>query len=97
MPRTLSRTEKLDLLLLALTPLVALIVVVLFVLIVALSRYVSLGSILAALAAIPAAYLLGYPQAAELYVALAALILLKHAGNIRRLIAGNENKLSFSK
>ena len=83
--------------LLALTPVVALVVVALFVLIVLLTRYVSLGSILAALAAIPAAYLLGYPQAAELYVALAALILLKHAGNIRRLIAGNENKLSFNK
>jgi glycerol-3-phosphate acyltransferase PlsY len=83
--------------LLALTPLVALLVVALFVLIVLLTRYVSLGSILAALAAVPAAYFLGHVQAAELYVALAALILIKHAGNIRRLITGSENKLSFGK
>jgi glycerol-3-phosphate acyltransferase PlsY len=81
----------------ALTPLVAVLAVAAFVLIVLLTRYVSLGSILGTLAAIPLAYILGYPQAAELYVALAALILLKHAGNIRRLIAGNENRLSFGK
>ena len=36
-------------------------------------------------AAAPGAYLMGYAQAAELYLLLALIIVLKHAGNIRRL------------
>jgi acyl phosphate:glycerol-3-phosphate acyltransferase len=80
----------------ALTPLVALIVVALFVVIVLLTRYVSLASILAAVAAAPVAFWLGHFQAGELYLALALLILLKHAGNIRRLLTGQEAKLGAS-
>jgi glycerol-3-phosphate acyltransferase PlsY len=80
----------------ALTPLVALIVVALFVVIVLLTRYVSLASILGALAAGPAAFWLGHFQAGELYLALALLIVLKHAGNIRRLLTGQEAKFGAS-
>ena len=76
-----------------LTPLAALIAVVLFIAITALTRYVSLGSILAAASTCVVAYLLGHVQAAELYLALAALITAKHAGNIRRLLTGTEAKL----
>jgi acyl phosphate:glycerol-3-phosphate acyltransferase len=70
-----------------------LIAVALFVAITALSRYVSLGSMLGALAACALAYVLGHVQAAELYLVLTLLIVAKHAGNIRRLVAGTENKL----
>jgi acyl phosphate:glycerol-3-phosphate acyltransferase len=77
----------------ALTPLVALIVLALFVVITWLTRYVSLASVLAALAAGPVAFWLGAFQPGQLYLALALLILLKHAGNIRRLLTGREAKL----
>lgn len=80
---------------LAMTPAAFLIVIVVFALVVALTRYVSLGSIVAALAAIPLAWVLGSVQPAQLYVVIALVILLKHTGNIRRLLRGNENKLSL--
>ena len=78
---------------LVLTPLVALLAVLLFVAITAVSRYVSLGSMLGAVAACVLAYAFGHVQAAELYIALTLLIVAKHAGNIRRLFAGTESKL----
>jgi glycerol-3-phosphate acyltransferase PlsY len=80
---------------LALTPPAFLVVLALFALVVALTRYVSLGSILAALALVPVAWALGSVQAAQLYVLIALVILLKHTGNIRRLLRGDENKLSL--
>jgi glycerol-3-phosphate acyltransferase PlsY len=77
-----------------LTPAVAAIALGIFVAVVLATRYVSLGSILGAIAAAPSAYLLGQAQAAELYLLLAVLIVLKHAGNIRRLLQGSEAKFS---
>jgi acyl phosphate:glycerol-3-phosphate acyltransferase len=82
---------------LALTPAVAAIAIGVFVLVVLATRYVSLGSMLGAIAAAPGAYLLGQVQAAELYLLLALIIVLKHAGNIRRLAQGNESRLSWSR
>ena len=41
----------------------------------------------------PLAFWLGHFQAGELYLALALLIVLKHAPNIRRLLAGTELKV----
>ena len=78
----------------ALTPLVAAIAIGVFVLVVLATRYVSLASMLGAIAAAPGAYLLGYVQAAELYLLLALLIVVKHSGNIRRLLQGSEAKFS---
>jgi acyl phosphate:glycerol-3-phosphate acyltransferase len=80
---------------LTLTPLTGLLVLVLFILIAFLTRYVSLASILAALAAGPVAFWLGDVQPGQLYLGLALLIALKHAANIRRLLAGREAKLSL--
>ena len=79
---------------LALTPLVAVIAIGVFVLVVLATRYVSLGSILGTITAAPGAWLLGHVQAAELYLLLALIIVLKHAGNIRRLLQGSEAKLT---
>jgi acyl phosphate:glycerol-3-phosphate acyltransferase len=76
-----------------LTPLVAVIVLALFIAIAWLTRYVSLASILAAAAAGPVAFWLGHFQPGQLYLALALLIVIKHAGNIRRLLRGEESKL----
>src|ERR687891_498560 len=72
---------------------IAPLAVLLFVAVTALSRYVSLGSMLGAVAACVLAYLFGHVQAAELYLVLGLLIVAKHAGNIRRLLAGTESKL----
>ena len=82
---------------LALTPVVVPIILAFFVVVVWVTRYVSLGSCLAAVAAPITAWLLGYGQPAELYVALALIVVGTHHANIRRLIKGEESKLSFSK
>jgi len=76
-----------------LTPLVALLAVLLFVVVTAISRYVSLGSMLGAVAACGLAWYFGHIQAAELYLVLTLLIVAKHAANIRRLLTGTESKL----
>jgi len=66
----------------------------LFVLVISLTRYVSLGSILAVLA-FPAAYLAagGTWPAAAVALAVAALVIARHAPNIGRLLKGTERKL----
>lgn len=57
------------------------------------ARYVSLASILAAVAVIVASWLLGYPVAvAAIATVLAAFVILRHHENIRRLLNGTENR-----
>lgn len=82
---------------LTMAPLVGLMSLIVFLVIVTLTRYVSLGSVLAAVAAAPSAYLLGQVQKAELFLIIAVVIIVKHHANLRRLFAGDESKLSFSK
>jgi len=78
------------------SPLAALICLLGFVVIVAITRYVSLGSIVGGAAFPLVAWLLGEPLLLVLTgVLLALLIIFRHAANIRRLLAGNEDKLSF--
>jgi glycerol-3-phosphate acyltransferase PlsY len=86
---------------LALAPKAVVIVLVIFVAVVALSRYVSLGSI-AATAAFPAMVWLLYryeagPVVMAAVLAAAALIIYKHKENIRRLLAGTENRLELKR
>jgi len=88
---------------LALAPWSLLIALVSFVLIVAKTRYVSLGSILAALIfgfSIVIAQIMG-AQINWAMLALAAIVILmiiiKHKQNIQRLWQGQENKISFTK
>ena len=64
-----------------------------------LTKYVSLGSCLGAVLFVPAFFILYPGQWAIIAqaVVLAALVLYKHRSNIRRLLKGEENKLSFHK
>ncbi len=66
----------------------------LFLVVVALTRYVSLGSILGSLA-FPAVFLVagGRKDVAIVAAALALLIVLRHRANIGRLVEGTERKL----
>lgn len=82
---------------LSMAPLAGLMALVVFLVVVTLTRYVSLGSVLAAVAAAPSAYLLGQVQTAELFLIIAVVIIVKHHANLRRLFAGDESKLTFSK
>lgn len=59
------------------------------------SRYVSLASILAAVAVSVASWLLGYPVAvAAIASALALFVIARHRDNIRRLLDGTENRFA---
>jgi glycerol-3-phosphate acyltransferase PlsY len=80
--------------LLALAPLAALISILGFAVVILISRFVSLGSIAAALAALISLWLLSYPASyAVLTTFLAAMIILRHRGNIQRLLAGTEPRM----
>lgn len=80
-------------------PEAVLISLAIFIIVLALSRYVSLGSILAALAFPVAAWLLYHPEWTSLMLGagVSLLVILKHQQNIRRLLAGNENRLGAGK
>jgi acyl phosphate:glycerol-3-phosphate acyltransferase len=66
----------------------------LFLIVVGLTRYVSLGSILASLAIPVILYFAGGPPAvAGVALAIAVLVVVRHGGNIRRLLKGTERKL----
>ncbi len=92
--------------LLGIAPFDLLIAFVLFLVIVALTRYVSLGSIVSAIS-FPFIIILTEKflkfQHRDFYTLLifgsviAILIVYRHKSNIKRLLAGNENKLSFGK
>jgi glycerol-3-phosphate acyltransferase PlsY len=80
-------------------PKAVLVSLAIFVIVLVLSRYVSLGSILAALAFPIAAYFFYHPDWLSLLpvIAAAALVILKHHQNIRRLLTGNENRFGGGK
>jgi acyl phosphate:glycerol-3-phosphate acyltransferase len=84
---------------LLLFPKAILVSLAVFVIVLALSRYVSLASILAAVAFPLAAYFL-YPTdwtSLVLTAAVSLVVILKHHQNIGRLLAGNENRMGASK
>jgi len=82
-----------------LAPRAVLVVLAIFLVIVLISRYVSLGSIVASAIFPLLAFFLYRSESspAGLAVMLAAsfLIILKHKANIRRLLDGTENRLQF--
>jgi glycerol-3-phosphate acyltransferase PlsY len=86
---------------LALAPKAVLIVLVFFLVVVAITRYVSLGSIVAA-AVFPFAFYYMHPQHGTPLImtmisGVSLLIIWKHRENIRRLVAGTENKFGVKK
>ena len=84
---------------LCLAPRPVLIMVAVFLVVVAASRYISLGSILAALSfPLLVIFIEHYPTLPVLLVSTAcALIVFRHHENIRRLIQGNESKFSLGR
>ena len=84
-----------------LAPRAVLLVLAIFLIVVAISRYVSLGSIIASAVFPVLAYYLsrGTSTIADLLIMFGAslLIILKHKANIRRLLNGTENRLQFHK
>ena len=81
---------------LALAPVAVLISLLIFIAAVAITRYVSLGSILAAVAFPLAAWWLSpFTRTSTTMVLIAAsslLVIVRHKDNIRRLLAGTENR-----
>jgi glycerol-3-phosphate acyltransferase PlsY len=86
---------------LAATPLAALAAISVFFLVLAISRYVSLASILGAASFPPFAYFLVHgdrpPFFIAVEIAVALIIIVKHHQNIRRLITGTESRLGKRK
>lgn len=78
---------------------IALLCVVLFILLVWITRYISVGSMAAGIfAAILSLYFYTDNIFANLFFsAIAVMVLYTHRANIKRLVAGNENKFSFNK
>ena len=91
--------------LIVICPLPTLIALAVFIVIVALTRFVSLGSVMAALSIPFITYFLGdklfshggFSPVFFLATALAVLIIVKHHANIGRLVTGKESKLKLGK
>ncbi len=83
---------------LGLAPIPVAIAAVVFLVIVAISRIVSLGSIAAAIAIVPAVAASRCPRPYILLaIAVSGLVLLRHRANISRLIAGEEPRIGERK
>ena len=84
--------------LLGLSPVLGLVHLGIFLVAVVPTRYVSLGSVVTAIAA-PVTVRLLFPEASLGYwllvCAMALIVVWAHRGNIKRLLAGTESKLSF--
>lgn len=71
-------------------------VVPIFVIIVLTTKVKSIASITSAVLLIPLAFILGEPkETLMLTVAICILAIYRHKSNIQRLLAGNENKVSY--
>jgi glycerol-3-phosphate acyltransferase PlsY len=78
---------------LALAPLAALAAAGVWIVVFAVSRYSSLGSLAGALALPPLAYVFGAGwQVVGFTIGASVAIFILHRGNIRRLLAGTENR-----
>jgi len=81
---------------LALMPVAVAISLGVFAIVFVLSGYVALGSIIASLCLPAAAYFFNYPPWLIIFaLVLAVVIMVKHIPNIKRLIAGTENKFNI--
>lgn len=82
-----------------LAPLPLAAVMIIFIAVVAITRYISLGSIIGAGLFPFAVWLIDHPDYKLVLAALAGgvLIIWRHKGNIERLLSGNENVFSLTK
>jgi glycerol-3-phosphate acyltransferase PlsY len=81
-----------------LMPLAAVLLLGLWAVVLVTTRYSSLASIVAAAAATPVVWAMGYPTSRVVFVAVgAAGVLVLHRANMRRLLAGTENRITFSR
>ena len=71
----------------------ALVFALVWVAVAAATRYSSAAALAATAAAPVAAYFMGSPDVATVFAGLAALIWIKHAPNIQRLLSGAESKI----
>lgn len=79
-------------------PVVAAITLGTFLIVLAVTRYVSLASILASVAMIVSAWLSPLPMEAQIALTLLGLwVIFRHRGNIKRLMNGTENKFGRKK
>jgi glycerol-3-phosphate acyltransferase PlsY len=80
-------------------PKAVLVSLAVFIIVVVVTRYVSLGSVLAALSFPAAAYFFYHPDWTSLALAAAVsvAVILKHHQNIRRLLAGTESRFGSKK
>ncbi|HEX2527395.1 MAG TPA: glycerol-3-phosphate 1-O-acyltransferase PlsY [Geminicoccus sp.] len=82
---------------LAISPLTLLAALIVFLAAVTVTRFVSLGSVLASLTAALVAFMMGNQQATLLFAIIGIIVIVKHHQNIGRLVRGEESKVSFSK
>lgn len=84
--------------LIGLVPAASGVLLVLWILLVVFTRYVSVASIVAALAAAPLAFGFGAPWSYVVFIALAGLfVIYKHRENIVRLVHGDESRIQFGR
>jgi glycerol-3-phosphate acyltransferase PlsY len=83
----------------ALAPMQVGLVLIIFAIVVAISRYISLGSIIGTAAFPPLVYFMKHPPLPIVLGAAggALIIIAMHHANIRRLLAGTENKVGKKK
>jgi acyl phosphate:glycerol-3-phosphate acyltransferase len=78
-----------------LTPIAAAVALAIFTVAVVVTRYVSLGSLLASAALPPIAYAMASPPVVvDAALAAAVLIVFRHRSNVARLVAGTERRLA---
>ena len=80
----------------AVNPILGLMLLIIFAVVVAITKYVSLGSCIAAFV-MPALAIVLVPDFFWFSVIIAAIIIIKHRANLARIVRGEESKLSFSK
>ncbi len=81
---------------LAVNPLLGLMLLIVFAIVVAITRYVSLGSCMAAFI-MPAMCLVLMPDFFWFALIIALIIIIKHRANLTRIVKGEESKLNFGK